>query len=182
MTPSGTCAPSGATSTSRHSTTTPQAEIDQIAAQLTHLARECELCRVDGEGLALHFLNGKQEEWERSLPAWRCGCGAPYKIITGEPAGEGGRDELYQLEDPPRGPLCARAAEPADDADCAHESCGDILNPPCVLGDLAGVVVRAKGKIKRNDKCPACGARFAGTLADQYAAQQPLFPPSRTRP
>jgi hypothetical protein len=161
-----------------------QAEIDRIAAELTGLARECELCRLDGEGLALHFLNGKQEEWERSLPAWRCGCGALYKRVTEGPAApDGGYDEFYQLgEDPPHGPLCSGASGPPGDADCPHESCDDIVCPPCVLGDLAGRLVRSKGKIKGADTCPACGVPFAGTLARQAAPQQSLFAPAPDAP
>jgi hypothetical protein len=154
-----------------------RAEIDRIAAELTNLARGCELCRVDGEGLACHFLGVKQAEWERSLPTWRCGCGALYKRITEASAAADGRsEEFYHLgEDPPRGPLCLGASEPSGEADCPHESCHDILFPACVLGDLAGHVVRRKGKVKHNDKCPACGARFADTLARRAAPQQPLF-------
>jgi hypothetical protein len=153
-----------------------RAEIDRIAAELTDLARGCELCRVDGEGLACHYLNDKQAEWERSLPAWRCGCGALYKRVAERFASGDSRDEFYHLgEDPPCGPLCAGASQPLGGEDCPHESCGDILFPACVLGELAGWVIRRKGKVKNGGKCPGCGTPFAATLALRGAPQQPLL-------
>ena len=45
-----------------------------------------------------------------------------------------------------------------------------------LVGDRAGAVKRnSKGKATHSDHCPACGRRFAGTIADRASPQQALF-------
>lgn len=45
-----------------------------------------------------------------------------------------------------------------------------------LAGDLAGAVKRnSKGEATHSDDCPACGRRFADTIADQANPQQALF-------
>jgi hypothetical protein len=45
-----------------------------------------------------------------------------------------------------------------------------------LVGDRAGAVKRnSKGKATHSDDCPACGRRFADTIADQSNPQQALF-------
>jgi hypothetical protein len=45
-----------------------------------------------------------------------------------------------------------------------------------LLGDLAGTVRRnAKGQVKQSGACPACGRKFADTIARQDDPQQSLF-------
>jgi len=36
-----------------------------------------------GEHLAGTYERERQEEWERSLPAWSCDCGRAYKVVAG---------------------------------------------------------------------------------------------------
>ena len=133
-----------------------QAAIDHIAGELTTLAR--------------HYLNDKQAEHERSLPAWRCRCFAPYKLVIHQPGTEISRHEFYYLgENPPAGALCAGASQPASDEDCPHDSCAGILFPPCTLGSLAGQVRWWRGKVRDSGRCPACGVLFADALAGPAA-------------
>jgi hypothetical protein len=45
-----------------------------------------------------------------------------------------------------------------------------------LLGDEVGVITRkSKGEVSRSDACPACGRRFADTIADRADPQQALF-------
>ncbi|WP_219505176.1 hypothetical protein [Nonomuraea ceibae] len=57
-------------------------------AELYH-AGACEFCLgpLTGSGLADHFLNRKQEEYERSIPVWACKCGWAFNVLP-EPRGE----------------------------------------------------------------------------------------------
>ena len=61
-----------------------------VLAELAGLAREepCgPLCLTIADGyvhpssVADHFYTRRQEEWERALPQWACGCGHRYKVI-----------------------------------------------------------------------------------------------------
>jgi hypothetical protein len=83
------------------------------------------------------------------------------------------------------GPLCAGAARPDTDEDCAHDSCGDILfGTGSSLGRRAGVIRKSlNGRVRHSDACPACGRRFADVIAGRASPQQALFslPPPRRR-
>lgn len=56
-------------------------------------AGPCQFCSepLNGSDLADHFLARKQEQWERSVPAWTCDCGRKFKVI---PSGPG--EEYYE--------------------------------------------------------------------------------------
>lgn len=69
---------------------------DELVAELILVAaagtRQC--CRgpLNGSTLADHWETDRQEEWERSLPAWHCDCGARYKRIR-----EGTSTRFYRV-------------------------------------------------------------------------------------
>jgi hypothetical protein len=154
----------------------------EVAAGLAEMAREgtCRLCLapvLTADALADHYLGRKQEEYERSLPVWTCGCGAAYKKV----ATWGSNEDLYQAVDGSvHGPLCAEA-EPPGLADCPHRSCASILfGGGSLLGDRAGEIRRnAKGQVTQSGACPACGTPFAVVTAARASrkasAQQTLF-------
>ncbi len=154
----------------------------EVAAELAETAREgtCRLCLVPvltADALADHYLGRKQEEYERSLPVWACGCGAAYKKL----ATWGQNEDLYRaVDDSAHGPLCA-AAEPPGLADCPHPSCASILfGGGSLLGERAGEIRRnAGGQVAHSDSCPACGTPFAAVTASRSrrkpSAQPTLF-------
>jgi hypothetical protein len=150
---------------------------DELAAELAALAALgcCPLCpaTLTPDALASHWLASKEDEYGQSLPTWTCDCGAVYKMASG------GDSEFYKLgDDALLGPLCAGAARPDSDEDCAHDSCGDILfGTGCSPGDLAGTIRKlSTGRVTHSDACPACGRRFADVIADRANPQQALFP------
>jgi len=136
-------------------------------------AGPCPLCRIPlrPDDLADHWLSAAQAEWEHSLPVWACSCGMVYKVLT-----EYDGEHFYAAgDDGPRGPLCEGAASPAGDADCPHGSCPEVLF--CrAFGDPAGTIRRnPKGQVRHSDACPACGEKFAGTIARQTVPEGALF-------
>lgn len=62
-----------------------------VLAELADLYQggPCQSCpgTLSGSNLADHFLNRKQEEYERSVPTWACGCGRTFKVLA-EPRSE----------------------------------------------------------------------------------------------
>jgi hypothetical protein len=58
---------------------------EDVVSELAELWRAgpCQTCPGWGnpDALAEHFMARKQREWERSLPTWRCDCGAVYKPL-----------------------------------------------------------------------------------------------------
>ena len=142
----------------------------EVAAELDEMAREgtCGLClaaALTPDALADHYLGRKQQEYERSLPVWTCGCGAPYKKL----ATWGSNEDLYRaVDDGAHDPLC-QAAEPPGIADCPHGSCASILfGGGTLLGQPVGEIRRnAKGQVTHSDPCPACGVPFAAVTASR---------------
>jgi hypothetical protein len=151
---------------------------DELADELNALAELgcCPSCPVPltPDALADHWLARKEDEYYRALPTWTCDCGAVYKLL----ADWGGHSEFYKLgDDAALGPLCAGAARPDSDEDCAHDSCGDILfGTGCSPGDLVGTIRKlANGRVTHSDACPACACLFADVMADRASPQQALF-------
>lgn len=152
---------------------------DEVAVELAEIAREgtCRLClapALTADALADHYLSRKQEEYERSLPAWTCGCGAAYKKL----ATWGANEDLYQaVDDSAHGPLC-RAAQPPGIADCPHGSCASILfGGGTLLGERAGQIRRnARDQVTHSDPCPACGTPFAAVTAARTRRKAPPPP------
>jgi len=148
----------------------------------------CPSCPVTltPDALADHWVADKEDEYERSLPAWRCDCGAVYKVLSEWEGHTASYSVFYHLgDDALAGPLCAGAARPDSDEDCVHDSCGDILfGAGCSLGGLAGTShINGYGRVAHSSACPACGRRFADVIADRASAQQALFSrPARPRP
>jgi len=145
---------------------------DELVTELIEAARApCEVCSTP-EGVcstpdevADHFLARKQEEWERSWPAWACNCGHVYKLLN---------EEFFEVADNGfHGPFCAGMA---GEQDCPHPSCASILLGGHLPGDRAGCIRRgSKNRVKHSDACRGCGCKFADTIADQLNPQQALF-------
>jgi hypothetical protein len=153
---------------------------DELAGELAALAEQgccpccpgcCPPCPVTltPDALADHWVAHKEDEYERSLPAWRCDCGAVYKMLSEWEGHIASYSVFYHLgDDALAGPLCAGAARPDSDEDCVHDSCGDIL--------FAGTThIHGYGRVAHSSACPACGRRFADVIADRASAQQALF-------
>jgi hypothetical protein len=77
-------------------------DLDDIPAgllsELAELAGEglCDFCPgpMCPDNLADHWLNRKQQEWERTIPTWTCGCGRVYKVL--QSTATGGGDDFYE--------------------------------------------------------------------------------------
>lgn len=96
---------------------------DPLWYALGMLAGHCSGCRSP-DRLAYHWLELKRDEWERSIPVWRCDCGARYKVLPEwqtevfyvagpdglleEPAGEIRRDGKGRVK---RSDQCRRCGE-----------------------------------------------------------------------
>ncbi len=143
---------------------------EEAFTELAGLVGGCRLCRIGPSALGDHWLNLQREKYERSLPAWRCTCGAVYKVLSEGPD----HREFYEaLDDGLRGPLCAGASGPACTEDCPHGSCPEILfgGGGCLPGARVGVIRKtSKGKVRHSDPCPGCGERFADVIAGQQRA------------
>jgi hypothetical protein len=160
----------------------------ELVNELAELARLgcCRSCpaALTPDGLADHWVAGKEDNYDRSLPTWGCGCGAVYNLVSEW----GGQSEFYGLGgDALLGALCAGADRPDSDEDCLHDSCGGILfGTGGSLGQLAGTIRKLiTGRVTHSDACPACGRRSGDVIADRTRPQQalqlrqrgmPLFP------
>jgi hypothetical protein len=123
-----------------------------LAAELTALARQgrCRSCPapLTPDALADHWEARKQDEYERSLPAWSCDCGALYKLIT--EAGDGSQDQFWTT---------------TGEDGLLGELAGTIRRYGSGYG---------KRKTK-SGTCPACKRPFAETIARQAGPWQLLF-------
>lgn len=145
-----------------------EADLIEIAAEGT--CDHCHSFRLTPHALADHFLGRKKDEYDRSLPAWACGCGAAYKVLPQW----GDFEDLFQLiDDDMRGPVCA-ASQPPAPAACPHASCDEILfGGGGLVGDHVGQVRRnAKGQVRHSDPCPSCGKLFAA-IDPRYRKKEP---------
>ena len=68
-----------------------------LVAELAEIAStgRCDSCPgpMCPDNLADHWLNRKQQEWERTIPTWTYDCGQVYKVLPGDEfyeAAEGG--------------------------------------------------------------------------------------------
>lgn len=70
----------------------------ELAAELASLTADCKLCRIGPSALAEHWMSWKQaqyqDNYERGLPAWTCGCGHVYKLQASER-----EDQFHQVRD-----------------------------------------------------------------------------------
>jgi hypothetical protein len=69
-------------------------ELAEIARNPCSACRTPEgLCRTPDE-VADHYLERRQQEWERSVPTWTCDCGRLFKVLPGAPG-----DSFYDARD-----------------------------------------------------------------------------------
>lgn len=128
---------------------------DWLLAELVAVAGQgsCgELCPhpLDGSRLADHFLAGKQEQWETSIPVWACDCGTGYKIL----AEMGSTEDFYEIR--ADGMLGDQAGHIRYDSRGRYKASYDHT-----------------GERRLSDKCKSCGREFAAIVAARAAGAVP---------